>query len=276
MSWRAPYPLHKRKQFVLAVTVAIFSADAALAQSNDDDISKEVENPVTRQITLPLRYQADFEDGAYRATKESFILNYAIVPFALNDDWAVITRTKMPWTALPPKKFGQSWDSGFTNGNTTFFLSPRQGSGIFWGAGPVLYYPSAESADLGVHRWGTGPSVAFIKKDDGPWVFGAIVNNIWTPGASSQKSNGTNQMLLNPFASYHFDNGWAVGSSPSIMANWISSSGNWTVPIGGDISKTVRISDQPIKFDVAAFYNAIRPKPDNDTWQLQFTITFTF
>jgi hypothetical protein len=32
----------------------------------DTELSKEIENPVTRRITLPLRYEADFLDGAYR------------------------------------------------------------------------------------------------------------------------------------------------------------------------------------------------------------------
>jgi hypothetical protein len=38
------------------------------------DLSKETENPVTRQITLPLRYQADFLDGADKLTKSTFEL----------------------------------------------------------------------------------------------------------------------------------------------------------------------------------------------------------
>jgi hypothetical protein len=36
------------------------------------ELSKEVENPATRRITLPLRYEADFDDGAYKAIKDTF------------------------------------------------------------------------------------------------------------------------------------------------------------------------------------------------------------
>jgi len=37
-----------------------------LPQVSDTEISKDIENPVTRRITLPLRYEADFLDGPIR------------------------------------------------------------------------------------------------------------------------------------------------------------------------------------------------------------------
>lgn len=73
----------------------------------DTELSKEIENPITRRITLPLRYEADFLDGAHKATKDTFEIDQAVLPFRLNDDWALITRTKLPVEALPPKKLGE-------------------------------------------------------------------------------------------------------------------------------------------------------------------------
>jgi len=123
---------------------AIFLATAALwsgqslaqtpAPISDTELSKDVENPVTRQITLPLRYEGDFQDGAYDATKDTFEIDQAVVPFRLNDDWALITRTKLPAESLPPKKFGEHWTFGLSNDYTTFFLSPKRGEGFYWGA----------------------------------------------------------------------------------------------------------------------------------------------
>ena len=103
-------------------------AETATPMSNTDtdtQLSKEIENPVTRRITLPLRYEADFLDGVYKATKEMFSINQAVVPFPLNEEWALITRTKLPAEVLPPKKLGAHWAAGLSNGYTTFFLSPR-------------------------------------------------------------------------------------------------------------------------------------------------------
>src|SRR5271156_6765035 len=132
----------KRSAIFLA-TAAFWSGQAqAPAPLSDTNLSKDVENPVSRQITLPLRYEGDFQDGAYDATKETFEIDQAVVPFRLNEDWALITRTKLPLESLPPKKLGEHWAFGLSNGYTTFFLSPEHGEGFYWGAGPVLYYPT--------------------------------------------------------------------------------------------------------------------------------------
>jgi hypothetical protein len=244
-----------------------------VAKLSDAEVSKESDNPVTQLITIPLRYEADFDNGPYKATKDTFSINQGVVPFLLTEDWALITRTKLPFVVQPPKKRGAHWEAGLSNGYTTFFLSPRYGNGFYWGAGPLLYYPASNAA-VGVERWGSGPSVAVLKKDQGPLLLGAVVNNIWTFDGSG--SDRTNKLLLNPIASYHFSNGWAVGSSPNITADWTAGGGKWTVPVGGNVSKVVRLGEQPLKLAVDAYYNAVRPKAGNDTWLLQFTVTLQF
>ena len=253
------------------------SLGRAAATLSDTELSKEAENPVTRIITLPLRYEAEFNDGPYKATKDTFEIDQAVVPFILNADWALITRTKFPAVTQPPKKLGEDWESGLSNGYTTFFLSPEHGTTFFWGAGPVLYYPSATNKALGVNKWGSGPSVAFLKKDAGPWVLGVVVNNIWSFGGPPHSSDRTNSFLLNPVITYHFGNGWSVGSSPNITANWLSKNGQqWTVPIGGGIEKVFRLGAQRMKLSVDAYYNAIRPAAGNDTALVQVTVTLLF
>ena len=269
-----------KRRFGAVLVIANLWSGQALSQPaapvSDTELSKEIENPVTRRITLPLRYEADFLDVPYKATKDTFSINQAVVPFLLDDEWALISRTKLPGEAQPPKKLGDHWAGGLSNGYTTFFLSPRYGGGFYWGVGPVLYYPTSTSSAVGVDKWGSGPSVAFLKEDQSPWVFGGVVNNIWSFGGPSSSGDRTNQLLLNPFSSYHFGDGWSVGSSPNITTNWIASGGKWTVPVGGGFGKALRLGEQAIKLDVDAYYNAIRPKAGNDTWLLQVTLTFQF
>jgi hypothetical protein len=67
-----------------------------------------------------------------------------------------------------------------------------------------------------------------------------------------------------------------VGTSPNITTNWIASGGKWTVPLGGGFGKVVRLGEQPIKLDLDAYYNVIRPKAGDETWLLQITLTFLF
>jgi hypothetical protein len=251
-------------------------AQLVTAESNTE-LSKETENPVTRHITVPIQYDADFNVGPYQATKDTFKLDQAVVPIEFSDDWALITRTKLPAYVQPPLKSGEHWESGLTNGYTTFFLSPEHGQGFYWGIGPVLSYPSATNAAVGVNKWGSGPSVAFVKKDKSPWVYGAVINNIWSFGGPPGSRDRTNSLFVNPFVSYHFGDGWSIGSSPGVTANWLSQAGQtWTVPIGGGFGKALRLVGQPIVLSVDCYYNAIRPQSSNDSWQFQFTLTLVF
>jgi hypothetical protein len=106
----------------VAVVLAIATHwhSQSLAQSgaliSNSDLSKESENPVSRQITLPLRYEGEFQDGAAKATKSTFEIDQAVVPFRLNHDWALITRTKLAAEVLPPKNSGDHWVDGLSNG----------------------------------------------------------------------------------------------------------------------------------------------------------------
>jgi hypothetical protein len=88
--------------------------------------------------------------------------------------------------------------------------------------------------------------VALLKKDKSPWVWGVVINNIWSFGGPPHGSDSdkTNSFLLNPVFSYHFGDGWSVGSSPNITANWLTKGGRqWTVPIGGGIDKILRLGE---------------------------------
>ena len=67
-----------KKRIAAVLVVATLSSGQSLAQTaapesdTNTELSKEIENPVMRRITLPLRYEADFLDGAYKATKDKF------------------------------------------------------------------------------------------------------------------------------------------------------------------------------------------------------------
>jgi hypothetical protein len=260
---------------MLCLLALLSRAGAAAQTPSNTDISKDVENPVTEHITLPLHYEADFDDGPYQAAKSTFELDQAVVPFALGSDWSLITRTKLPFVADPPKKLHRPWEQGLANGYTTFFLSPRHGSGFYWGVGPVVYYPTATNSATGVNKWGAGPAIALLKKDAGPWEWGAVTNAIWTCGGPPHGKDRTRSYLLNPFVSYHFGDGWAVGSSPNIAADLLATPGQvWTLPAGASVSKAFHLGELPMRLAFDSYYNAIRPVAGNQTWLAEVTLTF--
>jgi hypothetical protein len=151
------------------------------------------ENPVAHNYTLPLRYRAAFDDGFYHGTTSSIELNNALVPIPLGQDWYLITRTKGAFVDQAPKSQGASWEEGLNNAQTTLFLSPSKGSGLYWGMGPVISFPTATSSATGSNRWGAGPSVAFTWRRPENWSLALVVNDVWTlgdyPGGSQRASN---------------------------------------------------------------------------------------
>ena len=88
-----------RSRVACGFVAAIWSGQS-LAQSaapvSDTELSKEIENPVTRRITLPLRYEADFLDGAYKATKDTFSTLSACIPLCRQLSHSPL-RSPGPW-----------------------------------------------------------------------------------------------------------------------------------------------------------------------------------
>ena len=70
--------MKKRAIVAVVFAIAVLWCRQSFAQSTVDDtdyLSKETENPVTRRIIVPLRYEADFLDGADKLTKSTIELD---------------------------------------------------------------------------------------------------------------------------------------------------------------------------------------------------------
>ena len=102
---------------------------------------------------------------------------------------------------------GPDIDSKDGVGDTVFtaFLSPANPGHWIWGAGPVVQIPTNSSSELGNKNWGLGPSFVVLHLEHGdPWVYGVLVNNIWS--LTSNKQGGSyNNGLIQPFVNYNFE-----------------------------------------------------------------------
>jgi hypothetical protein len=267
---------------ILWMSVALLhSHNRALAQSaieeTDTDYERESENPVTRFITLPLRYKSSFEDGYYDATTNSLELSNAVLPIPLGDDWFVIARTKGAFVSQAPKRGGDHWEDGLNDAQTTLFLSPARVGGVTWGIGPVILLPTATNSTTGMSKWGAGPSIALVWQNRVPWTIGFVANNVWSFGGPPSGSDRTNSLLFNPLLSYRFGDGWSVSTSPNITVNWASKNNKrWTVPVGGGIGKSFTIASQPMSLKFETYYNVERPGDQGSVWGTQLTLTFLF
>jgi hypothetical protein len=246
--------------------------DAALlgAEGGADvsDLAKKTQNPVSDLISLPLQYNATFGFGP--EDKVLSVLNIQpVIPFKLSDDWNLITRTILPLINQP--SLGPGIDSKFGLGDTTItaFLSPREPGEWIWGVGPVLLIPTSSSDRLGAGQWGAGVS-GLVLKMDGPWVYGVLVNNVWS------FEGDVNTFLLQYFVNYNLSDGWYINTAPILTANWKADSDNtWTVPFGIGAGRVFKAGKLPLNAQVGFYYNVEAPDGAGD-WTLRLQLQFLF
>src|SRR6185295_14223182 len=109
----------------------------------------------------------------------------------------------------------------------------------------------------------------------GPWVIGAIINNVWS-FAGDQDRIAVNRMFLQPLVNYNFRGGSYVNFVPKITADWEAhGSERWTVPIGGGVGKIIRIGALPLDAQLGAYYNVVRPD-NGPEWELRAQVQLIF
>jgi hypothetical protein len=240
------------------------------------EIAKKLQNPIGDLYSFPFQNNANFSYGPRRGTQD--ILNIQpVIPIHLNEDWNVITRTILPLIWQPSIQPGQTVPFGTGPTTVSAFLSPsKPTNGWLWGVGPVVQVPTASDPTLGSSVWGGGPTGVLVYMK-GPWVAGVLANNVWSFGGSSGRG-GTryNTFLVQPFVNYNLADGWYVGTSPIITANWLTTGDKaWTLPIGANVGRVVKIGKLPVNFLLGAYYNALRPE-FGANWQLRAQVTFIF
>ena len=274
-------------RIALVITALMFSAPMVFAQnaangdakikageSSKEELAKAAQNPVADMISLPLQNNTNFAYGPGDDIQN--VLNIQpVVPFQLNENWNLITRTIAPLIYQPEVVEGAGDEFGLGDINSTAFISPKNPTkGIIWGVGPIFVFPTATDEKLGSEKWSIGPSAVALTIQ-GPWLFGALINNVWSFAGDDDRDD-VNAMLIQPFLNYNLPDGWYLSSSPIITANWEADSDNtWLVPVGGGVGKIFRIGNQPMNAQMQAFYNVEKPEVVGD-WTLRFQLQFLF
>jgi hypothetical protein len=265
--------MHSRRSSCLCVTATIIvTAAPCFAQTSDNKEKAllDAENPIATRISVPFQSNTYFSSGPLEKTGNVVIIQ-PIVPTKLTRDWYLITRWVTRVVYVPRRS--PDHDSAFGLGNLQpeFYFSPAHTGKVVWGVGPKLYLPTATSDELGINRMGGGFAAATVATN-GPWIIGIIAHNVWA-GSGNER---VDQMTLSPFVYFHVKDGWYFVSSPVITSNWAAtSSGRWTVPLGGGIGRLFNIDKQPVNTRIQVLHNAARPD-FGPSWQLQVQVQFLF
>lgn len=256
------------------------------------DLAKQLSNPIANLISVPLQSNLDYGGGAQHKGSQYLLNIQPVIPFKLNDDWNLITRTILPFTdvvhIMPDNPVGL--------GDTvqSFFLSPaRPVNGIIMGAGPVFLYPTATRDNLSANQFGAGPTFVALTQSNG-YTVGILANHIWGIGAPGTnglggqsiladdgssipappgRSRKINATFMQPFASYTFPTQTTLSVNTETTYDWQGKT--WNVPITAGVSQILKVGGQPISLGVTGKYYAVRPD-GGPVWGARLVLTFLF
>jgi hypothetical protein len=274
---------------VVMVSVPLWAADGPMAAGPSGAEEKgESLTEINKKLTNPVSeiWSITFQQNNYRLVipghddRWSSNLQFQpVLPVALTKDWNLITRPVIPLfvsqphpivKAGPPPQVDIQTTTGFGDMVLLEMLSPAPSIAGNWllGLGPTFIFPTASTDFTGQGKWQVGPAaiVGYLSKK---YILGAFVQN-WSSFGGDPSRSATNQMNLQPIASYFLPNGWSIGYSGNILANWKADSDNtWTVPIGVGVAKVVKFGRLPVRIAVAGQWMPIHPDNFGQKYNIQ-------
>jgi len=81
---------------LLALSASALTTPARAQGDQTTELAKKLSNPVANLISVPVQYNDDDYGGTNDGASASRLVFQPVVPFSLNEDWNLITRTLIP------------------------------------------------------------------------------------------------------------------------------------------------------------------------------------
>jgi hypothetical protein len=192
-----------KTQFALLSALTLIHS-MAFAEDDEAKLANQLNNPVAALISVPVNFQTDENIGPTEEGEVSIIKATPVVPFELNDDWNLITRTIITAVDQDNVPVNGQGESGMADIVASFFFSPKAptANGWIWGVGAITLLDTASDDALGAGAWGIGPTAVFLKQKQG-WTYGALTHYLMDISVDDGRAD-VEQLFLQPFLSYTY------------------------------------------------------------------------
>ena len=260
-------PFHPSENFSLGAVT-----ESSTGEESASELNRKLTNPVSSIWSISNQFNNfELNNGQWNNN-----WNFQpVMPVSLTKDLNLITRPVMPFYNIVPHETSPgefARDAGLGDLTLLELLSPANSGNWVLGAGPTAIFPTATSHFTGQGKWQLGPSVVvgYLTKE---FFIGVFPQQWWSIGGEHGRPD-TNQMNLQPIATIFFGEGWSIGYSGNILADWTAPSEDvWTVPVGLGLGKVVKLGRLPVKINLAVQYMPVHPRISGQEWNVQVQIT---
>lgn len=262
---------------IFAAVFFVLGCDSVQADEDTADLAKKALNPIAAMYSLPIQYNWDQKIGPTGDGMHSVTNIQPVLPFSINDDWNLISRTILPVIDQHGLVAdGLADKSGIGDVTQSFFFSPTKptASGWIWGAGPAILIPTSSDKLLGNEQWALGPTAVALKQSNG-WTRGILANHLWSldnsPPDDKEKVNAT---FLQPFLTYTTHTYTSFGVNSESTYDWQSK--EWSVPINLFVTQILKVGGHPISIQAGPRYWIESPEDGAQGWGFRAAVTLLF
>ena len=217
------------------------------------ELAKKLANPVASLISVPLQYNYDEYGGANDGAAVSKLVIQPVIPFSLNEDWNLITRTLIPLDRPGgfPGGRAERIGPGRHHSQLLLFTEGADGRRLDLGRRAVVLAADgdrrrARHREVGNRADGRG------LKQMGPWTVGMLAGHVWSVAGSDERAD-ISVTTLQPFFSYTTKMHTTIGAYTESAYDWEAE--QWGVPLisAGGATVQDRAADD-LQFAVAGRY----------------------
>ena len=242
-------------------------------------MAQEASNPFASSWALQLQQNnnwAEMPIGEDRYRVQNNLQFQPLLNFRLTEKQGLIVRPIVTVVNSVPH-FDQSGQNARTAGvgdTVLAFALPRSlfGGRLMVGAGPTFIFPTASEDLLSQDNWQVGPDAGAVLLGKHFIAYGFVQQwfKIGGDGRDTNQMNGTFNFT------YLFENGWTLGTQPSLSVDWKEREGErGTFGLGPQVGKMCKCGGLPTLFQLQVQYYPIRPDVGAPKWNVQLQATPT-